>query len=114
MSLLLLLRPLAAPVGPQPPNITGFVPTSGPIGTVVVISGFNFTAATDVSFHGTPAITFNVDSAIQITATVPPGATTGTISVTTAIGTGTSVQSFTITVPVVVSTTSARAKRRKQ
>lgn len=114
MSLLLLLRPLAAPVGPQPPSITGFVPISGPVGTIVVISGFNFTAATDISFHGTSAITFNVDSALQITATVPFGATTGTISVTTAIGTGTSAQSFTVTVPVIVSTTSARAKKRKQ
>src|SRR5262249_11276843 len=100
MSLLLLFRPLATPVGPQPPVITTFAPQSGPIGTVVVIQGFNFTGATDVSFHGTPAISFTVDSDNQITATVPIGATTGTISVTTAIGTGTSSQAFTVTTAV--------------
>lgn len=113
MSLLLLLRPLKAPVGPQPPSITSFTPIAGPIGTVVVISGSNFTAATDVSFHGTSAISFTVDSAIQITATVPVGTTTGTISVTTAIGTGTSATPFTVTVPVISGQTPHGRKRRQ-
>jgi uncharacterized protein (TIGR03437 family) len=48
-----------------------------------------------VTFNGTPAA-FTVNSYTQITATVPPGATTGRIAVTTAGGTGTSSTSFNV------------------
>jgi IPT/TIG domain-containing protein len=85
-------------VTPPAPVVAGFLPISGPVGTSVVIAGTDFTGATDVSFNGTSAL-FTEDSAIQITATVPAGATTGSVSVTTSGGTGTSLASFTVTEP---------------
>src|SRR5207247_3621068 len=38
-----------------PPTITSFTPTSGPVGTVVTITGNNFSGATKVAFNGTAA-----------------------------------------------------------
>ncbi len=84
--------PLALPV------ISSFTPTSGPVGTQVIIAGSNFTGATSVAFAGTPASSFIVSSDIQISATVPAGATTGKISLTTAAGTATSASNFTVLV----------------
>jgi hypothetical protein len=77
------------------PNVTSFDPTSGGVGTSVVISGDGFDTATAVSFNGTAAL-FNIDSAVQITATVPAGATTGPISATNPDGTGISATNFTV------------------
>src|SRR2546426_4135575 len=77
------------------PTITSFTPTSGPVGTNVTISGTNFTGATAVRFNGVSA-TFTVNSATAIQATVPAGATTGSISVTTPGGTATSASVFTL------------------
>jgi len=73
-----------APVGSKP-----FVKTVTPGGHVadsVIILGNNLTGTTSVSFHGTAA-SFTVVSATEITATVPSGATTGTIQVATPSGT---------------------------
>jgi hypothetical protein len=78
------------------PSISSFSPTSGPVGTSVTINGSGFTGATSVKFNGTTA-SFSVNSATRITATVPAGATTGTISVTTAGGTATSPSAFSVT-----------------
>jgi len=61
-------------------------PHSGKIGDTISILGNNLIGTTSVSFNGTPA-TFTVVSATQITATVPSGATTGSIQVTTPSGT---------------------------
>src|SRR5258708_5990458 len=71
----------------MPPTITNFTPTSGTVGTSVTITGTSFTGATAVRF-ATTAATFKVVSATSISATVPGGAMTGPISVTTAAGTG--------------------------
>ena len=79
------------------PTITSFVPISGPVGTTVVITGTNLTGATGVTFRRTAATSFEVNSATQITAVVPVGATSGTISVTTPNGTAASATSFTVT-----------------
>ncbi|MDI6765500.1 MAG: hypothetical protein QME52_01540 [Bacteroidota bacterium] len=81
---------------PNPPTITSFTPTSGPVGTSVTITGTNFIGITAVKFNGVTA-SYTVNSPTQITATVPTGATTGTISVINASGTGTSATNFTIT-----------------
>jgi len=78
------------------PTITSFTPTSGPVGTVVTINGTNFTAATSVTFRFKSA-TFTVVSATKITATVPVGAETGLIRVTTPAGTTVSSKVFTVT-----------------
>ncbi|MGH3372870.1 MAG: IPT/TIG domain-containing protein [Nocardioidaceae bacterium] len=77
------------------PTITSFSPTSGRTGTAVTITGAAFTGATAVRFGGVRA-SFVVNSATQITATVPVGAVTGKISVTTPGGTGTSAAQFTV------------------
>lgn len=114
MSLLLTLRPRGVAGPPQPPSIVSFSPPSGPIGTIVVLTGSSFTGATDVSFNGIPAITFSVNADSQITVTVPFGATDGLISVTTAIGTGFSATPFDVTVPVVTASAGvAKAPPRK-
>ncbi len=79
------------------PTITSFNPTSGPVGTSVVITGTNFTGATSVSFNNVNATTFKVNPAgTRITVTVPTGATTGPIKVTTPSGTATSATNFTV------------------
>jgi uncharacterized repeat protein (TIGR03803 family) len=62
------------------------LPAAGKAGRVVGIVGNNLTGATSVTFNGTPA-TFTVVSGTVIKATVPAGATTGTIQVTTPSGT---------------------------
>jgi IPT/TIG domain len=86
--------------------ITSFNPTSGVIGTSVVITGVGFTGANQVRFNGTSA-TFTVNSDTQITAIVPAGATTGPISVTKqGNNTATSTTNFTVTpspVPTITS-----------
>ena len=81
------------------PVISGFSPTSGPVGTSVVITGWSFTGATRVTFGGVraQAARFAVDSSTQITATVPSGAKTGRISVATPAGTGSSAGQFWVT-----------------
>ena len=87
------------------PTITSFAPTTGPVGTSVVITGTNLTGATAVRFNSVAATTFTVNSATQITATVPTTATTGPIRVTTAGGTGSSLTNFTIAAPTITSFT---------
>jgi hypothetical protein len=77
------------------PTISSFSPTSGRTGTAVTITGTAFTGATAVRFGGVRA-SFAVNSATQITATVPVGAVTGKISITTPGGTGTSAMNFTV------------------
>jgi uncharacterized repeat protein (TIGR03803 family) len=61
-------------------------PWFGKAGRVVGILGNNLTGTTSVTFNGTPA-TFTAVSSTLIKATVPSGATSGTIQVTTPTGT---------------------------
>jgi uncharacterized repeat protein (TIGR03803 family) len=63
--------------------------TSGKVGAAVKILGTNMTGATSVTFNGKSA-TFKVVSSSLITTTVPAGATTGKVKVTTPHGTLTS------------------------
>ncbi len=60
--------------------------TSGKVGASVKILGTGLTGATSVTFSGT-ASTFTVVSSSEIAATVPAGATTGKVQVTTSSGT---------------------------
>jgi subtilase family serine protease len=80
-----------------PPTITSFTP-SGAIASNVTINGTGLAGATSVSFNGDDATTFSA-SATAITATVPQGATTGTITVVTPGGTVITASNFIVTVP---------------
>ena len=60
--------------------------TVGKVGAAVKILGTDLTGATSVTFNGTAAV-FNVVAPSLITATVPAGATTGTVEVVTPGGT---------------------------
>jgi uncharacterized repeat protein (TIGR03803 family) len=77
------------------PTLVSFTPPSGPVGTEVTITGTGLTQATEVAFDSVSA-TFIVNSDAEITATVPAGATTGKITVTTKGGTATSTETFTV------------------
>jgi len=78
------------------PTISGFSPPSGPVGTPVTITGTGLLQATKVTFNHVVATTFTVNSDTQVTATVPTGATTGKIAVTTTGGTATGATNFTV------------------
>jgi hypothetical protein len=75
------------------PGISTIAPGSGTADSTVVITGTDLTGATAVTFNGTAA-TYTVDSATQITATVPAGATSGKIVVTAPTGSDTSAENF--------------------
>ena len=77
------------------PTIVNFSPSSGTVGTKVMLHGGHFIGATQVSFNGTSA-TFRVLNTGNIRATVPAGATTGPITVTNPGGTTQSQQNFTV------------------
>jgi uncharacterized repeat protein (TIGR03803 family) len=78
------------------PQLKSFTPTSGSVGTAVTISGVSLTQASKVTFDGVAA-TFTVNPDTQVTATVPTGAKTGKIVITTPGGTASSATSFTVT-----------------
>jgi len=61
-------------------------PTSGKVGANIIILGNNLTGTTSVTFNSTAA-TFTVVGSSEITTTVPVGATSGTVQVTTPGGT---------------------------
>ncbi len=70
------------PVGPAP-TLTGFSPTSGTVGTIVTLTGTNFSttiANNLVKFNGTAA-TITAASSTSLTVSAPTGASTGKITV---------------------------------
>ena len=87
------------------PVLLSVSPTSGAVGSSVLISGNSFGGATRVSFNDveTTAFTLNASSSPNtITVTVPPGASTGTLLVYTAGGASAGNVVFTV-VPFAVS-----------
>ena len=68
------------------PTITSVNTSSGAVGDTVVITGNYFVNVTSVTFSSSVAASYTVNSATQITATVPSGSVTGVITVTTATG----------------------------
>ncbi len=99
--LVMALAALQATPNPNPPTITGVSPAAGAVGAAVTITGTKFTGATSVKFNEVTA-TFTVDATTQITTTVPVGALTGKITVTTSTGTATNAADFTVlTTPVI-------------
>jgi uncharacterized repeat protein (TIGR03803 family) len=78
------------------PYITSFTPTSGPVGTQVTITGTTFTGTSTVSFGGVDATSFQIINDSEVKASVPTGAQTGPIAITTSAGTATSSTDFTV------------------
>ena len=80
-----------------PPIITRFAPSSGPVGANVTVSGTHFVGVKDVLFNGVSAPETEVLSRRSLRVIVPPGATSGPISVVTSGGTAVSADPFTVT-----------------
>jgi uncharacterized repeat protein (TIGR03803 family) len=81
---------------PKPaPRTQHFSPASGAAGTQVRLWGQNLLSAS-VQFNGFAATTVSNSGSNYVWATVPVGATTGPITVTTPGGTVTTAESFTV------------------
>jgi hypothetical protein len=91
----------------SPLTIVSFTPDNGLTGTRVVLTGRGFTSVSSVSFNGTSAPGFVVNSAAQIIVDVPTDATTGPISVVTTAGTAVSAQPFIVPTDLIVNTPQA-------
>ncbi len=81
----------------QPPTLTRFGPTRGPVGIQVTLAGTHLFEASAVRFNGVDASQFEVVSGTTMEVIVPPGATSGPISVVTPGGTAVSIDPFTVT-----------------
>jgi hypothetical protein len=97
---------------PAPGFTSNFRPATGTPGTKVTLSGTNFTGATAVLFNGASAIfnnalTNNLD--LRITATVPPEATDGPITIRTPHGDFTAADSFIVSLPLLLAHTKSSA-----
>ncbi len=90
------LKAIAAPPASPAPAIQAITPATGYAGSTVTLSGNGFAGATAVNFTGAAATTYVIPNDWELVATVPSGATTGPISVTTPAGTATS-GTFTVT-----------------
>ncbi|WP_405986150.1 IPT/TIG domain-containing protein [Streptomyces sp. NBC_00872] len=87
------------------PTLTALAPTQGPSsgGTSVGLTGTGFTGVTAVTFGGTPATSFVVDSATHITAVAPAGTGAVPVTVTTAGGITGPVYYFYLGAPALIS-----------
>ncbi len=91
------------------PRISTFSPTSGAVGAIVTVNGTGFGSADQVNFGGGVFVIPTNVTATSLKVAVPPGATTGPITVHTPAGTSApSATSFTVTFSVTsISPTSA-------
>src|SRR5687768_16939267 len=69
----------------QTPFITSFSPSSGPVGTVVTITGGNFsaTAGDNIVYFGAVKTAVTSATSTSLTVTIPPGTTYQPFTVTT-------------------------------
>jgi len=82
---------------PKPePVVSGLYPASGPVGQSVILWGNYLLGAKSVTFNGTPATSFRATSVHSVQVTVPLGATTGPVTIATANGSYTTINSFTV------------------
>ena len=79
------------------PSINSFTPASGPVGTQVQIDGQSLAQTVGLAFDGVAATEFTVNSNKEVIATIPTGAATGKITITTLGGIAKSPTSFTVT-----------------
>ena len=86
---------------PNPPTISSFTPTSGPVGTPLTIVGTNFDpnpAGNAITLNGIACTTLGAVPT-QLNTAVPNNGTSGLIRVTTSAGTALSSNNFTVTIP---------------
>jgi Leucine-rich repeat (LRR) protein len=79
------------------PTILSFSPTSGDVGTMVVVSGVNFTRVTDALVGGVPVGSFVINSSTQMTITLGAQVTSssqGGITLLSPLGSTVSLQPF--------------------
>ncbi len=95
----------------QVPIISSFAPASGPVGTVVTISGSNFssTAANNIVFFGAVKATVNTASVNSLTVTAPAGTSFKAITLTVNGLTAYSANPFIISFPDSISTFTANS-----
>jgi len=78
----------------QPPLATAFVPPAAKVGATITVKGTNLTGATKVTFTGGAFATPTAVTATSLKVVVPVGATTGPVSITSGVVTGTSTKIF--------------------
>lgn len=85
-----------------PPTLSQFAPPSGPVGTQVVLTGTNLGSATEVRFGSASSAqaAFTVQGNTKLTATVPSGALTGNVFVTTPGGKAATKSTFSVSTNV--------------
>lgn len=79
------------------PAITSFSPASGPVGTVVTITGTGLDGVTSVKIGRRAMTSVTGISSTQVTAVIPAGATTAPIVVTNEFGSDFSASNFEVT-----------------
>jgi hypothetical protein len=82
------------------PIISGVAPGSGKVGDVITVTGVRLNNITSVKL-GALVVTYTSVNSTSLTFTVPVGALNGNITVTNALGTATSPQTFLIVAPIV-------------
>jgi Leucine-rich repeat (LRR) protein len=88
----------------QPPSIGLISPSATATGATVTVEGANFFGVTQVFIAGVAVPTFTVDSAKTIRFALPPGVTSGTVTVVALAGTAVSSQTFrTVPAPAITS-----------
>lgn len=76
------------------PVITSFSPSNGLAGTVVIITGQNFSGTTNVTFNGVDSPSVDITSDSQLRAVAPVTGTSGPLTVFGQIGTNQSINPF--------------------
>lgn len=66
------------------PTVSGVCPTAAPVGGTITLTGANFSGVNAVKFAGNVNANFAVNSDSQIIATVPAGATSGSLTLSKA------------------------------
>ncbi len=88
------------------PVISDFFPARGPVGTVVTITGRNFSSVSNIQFNGVSVDSFTVVSPFEIITTVPNSAADGPVTLTNPNGQTSSEDIFTVNLPPFDLTTS--------
>ncbi|MFN0187502.1 MAG: IPT/TIG domain-containing protein [Bacteroidia bacterium] len=78
-------------------SVTSVTPSSGPIGTSIIIKGIRFATATSVQIGSGTTSSITVSGDTMITMNVPVGATTGIVRVTNVCGANVAGPTFTVT-----------------